>query len=988
MALNSQQLTLVRSYIEVLETKNIDSIISAGDNITKLTTPQESSEEFSVIGQVAFAVKDYIQTHIKKGGTLPFEKWINSFNTLYKKRWTDIVRLYPTYEQLFFVLKVLTPALINAGTYEWIPTYIAPTINNPEYEITDVGHLGAILGPDAEVKPLGRTIRVLNLRNTDKLRNLPYTYRTNELEITRIDGVKEKIQDKLSPNIEVFFASKTGLVWPNADDTAQVLEQLTLLYNNGIHKALNQSTFNIPALNDGTVYSSVPFAPKVQVNASGSKYFITKEGKSYQTYKYRLDFLSLNILDQIESETNIAADFLYDLKCLWIEQENYPNQPALSYVPIFPTWPKNTNGQYLNVIDNVYKNSWNSSFVGTYSKFVFLVDDDVLNNLITYFNQVPTKNREFNPTRSTKVTPTVVSSLNTTRRTTAASLTPTVDLGPNAPNNPTQFLQNTGSASNYGQQITLQYEEARNNLDAYADTFAWLTNTLVPVLGERSVYNINPIVTDLNFAIDILTSQLFLQLWENFRFINTNIITDDTSYDILIKVINSSIDKIYQVNPPWKTINLKLLNLLIEYCNFVKIRGYLIIENVLINRDGYGVIDYFIPKGEFPAATNPFNGPPPLDNFVDIDIASEWVPTRVYAFKGITRAYDRIPEMFKYNTKGLFNCIGERINTFFTGSTSPSHSKYYIPVYNGVPKTKDAYHQFDISYAHISGAGSSFVVDGVDYNPAKSIYRKYLLECLGTNQGSFIFKNNKKVDYFYVIQFDRDSFKDRIDPGNIQITLAPISSSKNQLINTGSNFSMDVSSSINYTLIDDSGDANENHTVKNYIQDYYYLISGSIQEGPTDENNNEVWGMIFPRSGFIILDGTVLDQSCSFNTVTASIDGDNIRKLFISISGSCTPTINRQASGSWYARSCEEYRRETYLCRVNHNEFNYSNNYTYMLDKTGSLSYSKQLKPFSYITNVGLYNRTGDLVAVGKLKNPLRKTENDEYIFQVRVRLN
>ena len=91
MALNSQQLTLVRSYIEVLETKNIDSIISAGDNITKLTTPQESSEEFSVIGQVAFAVKDYIQTHIKKGGTLPFEKWINSFNTLYKKRWTDIL---------------------------------------------------------------------------------------------------------------------------------------------------------------------------------------------------------------------------------------------------------------------------------------------------------------------------------------------------------------------------------------------------------------------------------------------------------------------------------------------------------------------------------------------------------------------------------------------------------------------------------------------------------------------------------------------------------------------------------------------------------------------------------------------------------------------------------------------------------------------------------------------------------------------------------
>lgn len=988
MALNSQQLTLVRSYITVLESKNIDSIIATGDSITKLTTPQVSNDEFAVIGQVAFAIKDYIQNHIKKGGTLPFEKWINSFNTVYKKRWTDIVRLYPTYDQLIFVFRVVTPALVNAGTYEWKLDYIAPTVNNPEYEITDVGHIGAIIGPDAQVTPLGRTVRVLNLRNTDKLRNLPYNYRVNEIEVTRRDGVKEKIEDKLSNNIEVFFASKTGIVWPSSDDTANVLEQLTLLYNNGIHQAANQTTVNTPALNDGNVYSSVPFAPKIQVNASGSKYFVTKEGKSYQTYKYRVDFLSLDILDQIESETNIAANFLYDLKCLWIEQENYPNQPALSYVPIFPSWPKNTNGQYLNVIDNVYKNSWNPSFVGTYTKYIFLVDDDVLDNLITYFNQVRTKNREFNPVPRTNITPTVVTSLNDTRRTTAASLRPTVDLGPNAPNDPTQFLQNTGSASNYGQQINLQYEEGRNNLDPYADTFAWLTNTLLPSLGERSVYNVNPIVTDLNFAIDILSSQLFLQLWENFVFINTNIITDDSSYDIVLPIINSSIQKIEQANPPWKMINLKLLNLLKEYCNFLKSRGYPEIGNVLINRDAYGVIDYFIPKGEFPAATDPFNGPPPINTFIDLDIASEWVPTPVYTFKGITTAYDYIPEMYKLNTKGLFNCIGERINTFFTGSTSPSHSKYYIPVFNGLPNSKDAYHQFDISYAHISGSGSSFIVDDVEYLPAKSIYRKYLLECLGTNEGSFIFKNNKKVDYFYVIQFDRDSFKDRIDPGNIQITLAPISSSKNQLINTGSNFSMNASSSINYTLIDDSGDANEVHSSTNYLQDYYYLISGSIQEGPTDENNNEVWGMIFPKSGFIILDGTVLDQSCSFNTVTASIDGDNIRKLFISISGSCTPTLNRLDSGSWYARSCEEYRRETYLCRVNHNEFNYSNNYTYVLDKTGSLSYSRQLKPFSYITSVGLYNRTGDLVAVGKLKQPLRKTENDEYIFQVRVRLN
>jgi hypothetical protein len=44
--------------------------------------------------------------------------------------------------------------------------------------------------------------------------------------------------------------------------------------------------------------------------------------------------------------------------------------------------------------------------------------------------------------------------------------------------------------------------------------------------------------------------------------------------------------------------------------------------------------------------------------------------------------------------------------------------------------------------------------------------------------------------------------------------------------------------------------------------------------------------------------------------------------------------------------------------------------------------------PKSYITTIGLYNKKRQLIAVGKLKNPILKTSGDEVIFQVRVRLN
>ena len=140
--------------------------------------------------------------------------------------------------------------------------------------------------------------------------------------------------------------------------------------------------------------------------------------------------------------------------------------------------------------------------------------------------------------------------------------------------------------------------------------------------------------------------------------------------------------------------------------------------------------------------------------------------------------------------------------------------------------------------------------------------------------------------------------------------------------------------------------------------------------------------------GLIILDGVVLDQSCSFNTVTGSTNGNNSNRLFLSISGAAVPTPYRP-SGSFFARSFETFLTETYFCRADFGEFNNSTNYTYTSGSGNFLKYDYfKNRPHSYITTIGLYNRKKELLAVGKLRNPILKHGGKVTIFEVVVRLN
>ena len=74
-----------------------------------------------------------------------------------------------------------------------------------------------------------------------------------------------------------------------------------------------------------------------------------------------------------------------------------------------------------------------------------------------------------------------------------------------------------------------------------------------------------------------------------------------------------------------------------------------------------------------------------------------------------------------------------------------------------------------------------------------------------------------------------------------------------------------------------------------------------------------------------------------------------------------------------------------YFCRVNHQDFNYSGNPTYLSSSQIFVKNDAQDMPVSYITSVGLYDENNQLVAVGKLSEPLRKDPTIEYTIRARL---
>jgi len=351
---------------------------------------------------------------------------------------------------------------------------------------------------------------------------------------------------------------------------------------------------------------------------------------------------------------------------------------------------------------------------------------------------------------------------------------------------------------------------------------------------------------------------------------------------------------------------------------------------------------------------------------------------------------DVIKGHIEMETHGLFNSQ-EYVDCYVTSSNQKEISKdYYYDVVgcDDCDKTKP---YFSVWYGNIKGSGSLFDEDNNNKPITKAIYTQNKLMALDSNEKEFIFYDNGILEYtndIYAIKFYRNHFGDKIDIGNFELNLVELSGSfiPNN-IHTGSNVKVSGSNPKLLSLVDNSIYVNETYCVENAYYSYD-LVSGSLDDGIHDSGTGSIdtnfnittYGKVYPALGLIVLSGKRLNEYLSFNSVTGSnIAGDNAYKLFTSISGAAS------IGQSMKSRRVKSYGTNYYYVRVPFTEANYSNNPTSVIDDN-ILKYPCSInQPFTYVTAIGLYDDSKNLLAVAKLSSPVKKSYDEDLFVKIKL---
>lgn len=334
------------------------------------------------------------------------------------------------------------------------------------------------------------------------------------------------------------------------------------------------------------------------------------------------------------------------------------------------------------------------------------------------------------------------------------------------------------------------------------------------------------------------------------------------------------------------------------------------------------------------------------------------------------------------------NFYTSSLQTSITGSSKyePLNGLYYTNVYDSDPSSITSEIYFSLTYGHVAGSGSAnFDLDpntGSLIAPTKAIWGQYknLLLTPGDTLFSFFTSSNLTAlnsNHIYVMNFKADKIKDRMDPNQFEMTL------------NGTNG--------NFTFITDAN-YQTNPAITAGGKRYNIIsgsLSGSYTAGSTAPAVYQGLGSMYPDLGIIVLNPDVLG---------AIIGNAFVGTASLSLSDSSGSAATGYAmmqnrlfncinfGNSIKARVTEYIPSRHYFVRVKNQEFNYSNNPTFVISQAedpinaGNLRFASfSSDPKVYPTAVGLYNDTNDLVAVAKLSQPIMKDFSSEILVKIRL---
>jgi hypothetical protein len=343
-----------------------------------------------------------------------------------------------------------------------------------------------------------------------------------------------------------------------------------------------------------------------------------------------------------------------------------------------------------------------------------------------------------------------------------------------------------------------------------------------------------------------------------------------------------------------------------------------------------------------------------------------------------TGIYKRFSEFDKVNAKvevvttGLWTDDAGSITTFFTGSdqTASPSGNYYYNVYSKNPATDvTAEVEFALAYGHIDGSGSISLDNDDDSTLAtRGTYSQYRSILLSEIQNKFEFPLSSsgvvQSDDIWIINVSRSRYREEMDAGN---------------------WSLKLSGSIGAsTFIDDSG--------KKFGDAYgkagrvFKVVEGTLNLGTQNEAtvineyapNGQGFGYFYPDRGIIILNPSAMTSkgAVSAPIVTTTDESQNQKFLLTAIA----------TGADFQARRTENISTQHFFVRATNREYNYSNNPTYIDSTTGRFSEPAfEVDPMAFITTIGLYNDSNEMIAVAKTSQPIKKSFDSEILIKIKL---
>jgi len=311
-------------------------------------------------------------------------------------------------------------------------------------------------------------------------------------------------------------------------------------------------------------------------------------------------------------------------------------------------------------------------------------------------------------------------------------------------------------------------------------------------------------------------------------------------------------------------------------------------------------------------------------------------------------------------TAGLWtNNNTPTITTFYTSSTQAASvsGDYYLNVFSdsGLEQL-----EFAVAYANSTGGGTQLYDASVaGKSPSDSIYGQYRTLVLGDENANFVFGGITASD-FWAVSVDRNRYKESLFPGSLTLL---------------------VSSSSGIRSLTDNSQVS-NTVVYNDAGRVFQLVSGSAGTVNTTNPNgysatSGSYGWFLPDIATLLLNPLALEEETGLTrTTTVNTFGNNPWKLIKSFENGENFTLNSQ----------ETITSDFVFVRPRSSEFNYSENPSFISGSTGEVLYSSFINnPATYITTVGLYNDTNELLAVAKLSKPLQKDFTKEALIRVKL---